>query len=185
MALSDILSRFRQSDAEYDEEGYEDEGYDTSSSAVTQAEAEAPRFSAPRTSDKVISLKASNSLQNASVKIVQPTKYEEIMKEPVRFLRENKSVILNLEKVNSVDSRKRIVDFMAGVCAAIDELPSAHIPLHPAPLRSAEICLTARSSDEPRYAQRGRTLPFRAHRRYAETGCKVRRSAVLHVPERT
>ena len=34
------------------------------------------------------------------------------MKEPVRFLRENKSVILNLEKVNSVDSRKRIVDFM-------------------------------------------------------------------------
>lgn len=120
MALSDILSRFRQSDAEYDEEGYEDEGYDTSSSAVTQAEAEAPRFSAPRTSDKVISLKASNSLQNASVKIVQPTKYEEIMKEPVRFLRENKSVILNLEKVNSVDSRKRIVDFMAGVCAAID-----------------------------------------------------------------
>ena len=119
MALSDILSRFRQSDAEYDE-GYEDEGYDTSSSAVTQAEADAPRFSAPRTSDKVISLKASNSLQNASVKIVQPTKYEEIMKEPVRFLRENKSVILNLEKVNSVDSRKRIVDFMAGVCAAID-----------------------------------------------------------------
>ena len=121
MALSDILSRFRQSDAEYDEDtAYEDEGYDTSSSAVTQAEAEAPRFSAPRTSDKVISLKASNSLQNASVKIVQPTKYEEIMKEPVRFLRENKSVILNLEKVNSVDSRKRIVDFMAGVCAAID-----------------------------------------------------------------
>ena len=115
MALSDILSRFRQSDADY-----EDEGYDTSSSAVTQAEADAPRFSAPRTSDKVISLKASNSLQNASVKIVQPTKYEEIMKEPVRFLRENKSVILNLEKVNSVDSRKRIVDFMAGVCAAID-----------------------------------------------------------------
>lgn len=47
MALSDILSRFRQSDAEYDEEGYEDEGYDTSSSAVTQAEAEAPRFQHP------------------------------------------------------------------------------------------------------------------------------------------
>lgn len=28
-------------------------------------------------------------------------------------------------------------------------------------------------------------VPFRAHRRYAETGCKVRRSAVLHVLERT
>ncbi len=120
MALSDIFSRFRQSDEEYDEEtAYEDEGYDTSSSAVTQAEAEAPRFSATRTTDKVINMKPA-SLQNASVKIVQPTKYEEIMKEPVRFLRENKSVILNLEKVTSVDSRKRIVDFMAGVCAAID-----------------------------------------------------------------
>ena len=120
MALSDIFSRFRQSDAEYDDDtAYEDEGYDTSSSAVTQAEAEAPRFSAPRNTDKVINMKPT-SLQNASVKIVQPTKYEEIMKEPVRFLRENKSVILNLEKVTSVDSRKRIVDFMAGVCAAID-----------------------------------------------------------------
>lgn len=120
MALSDIFSRFRQSDAEYDEDtAYEDEGYDTSSSAVTQAEAEAPRYSAPRTTEKVLNMKPTN-LQNASVKIVQPTKYEEIMKEPVRFLRENKSVILNLEKVASVDSRKRIVDFMAGVCAAID-----------------------------------------------------------------
>ena len=120
MALRDILSRFSQSDAQYDEEGYEDESYDASSSAVTQAEAEAPRYSAPRTSEKVLAMKTASSLQNASVKIVQPTKYEEIMKEPVRFLRENKSVILNLEKVNSVESRKRIVDFMAGVCAAID-----------------------------------------------------------------
>ena len=48
MALSDILSRFRQSDAEYDEEGYEDEGYDTSSSAVTQAEAEGFQLSPER-----------------------------------------------------------------------------------------------------------------------------------------
>ena len=120
MALSDILSRFRQSDAEYDEEGYEDEGYDTSSSAVTQAEADAPRFSAPRTSDKVISLKASNSLQNASVEDRSAHKVRGDHEGAGRFLRENKSVILNLEKVNSVDSRKRIVDFMAGVCAAID-----------------------------------------------------------------
>lgn len=59
-------------------------------------------------------------LQNASVKIVQPTKYTDIMKEPVTFLRENKSVVLNLEKVTSVEARKRIVDFMAGVVAAID-----------------------------------------------------------------
>ena len=118
MALSDLLARFRQSDSEYDED-YQEDSYDTSSSAVTQAEAEAPRFTAPKTTEKVLNMQRS-PLQNASVKIVQPTKYTDIMKEPVTFLRENKSVVLNLEKVTSVESRKRIVDFMAGVVAAID-----------------------------------------------------------------
>ncbi|MBP1578535.1 MAG: cell division protein SepF [Oscillospiraceae bacterium] len=118
MALSDLLARFRQSDSEYDED-YQEDSYDTSSSAVTQAEAEAPRFTAPKTTEKVLNMQRS-PLQNASVKIVQPTKYTDIMKEPVTFLRENKSVVLNLEKVTSVEARKRIVDFMAGVVAAID-----------------------------------------------------------------
>ena len=118
MALSDLLARFRQSDSEYDED-YQEDSYDTSSSAVTQAEAEAPRFTAPKTKEKVLNMQRS-PLQNASVKIVQPTKYTDIMKEPVTFLRENKSVVLNLEKVASVEARKRIVDFMAGVVAAID-----------------------------------------------------------------
>ena len=152
MALSDIFSRFRQSDAEYDEDtAYEDEGYDTSSSAVTQAEAEAPRFSAPRNTDKVINMKPT-SLQNASVKIVQPTKYEEIMKEPVRFLRENKSVILNLEKVTSVGSLTSWQAYAQLSTAGSSELQSAPIPLPPGPLISAATCLTTRSSDEPRYA---------------------------------
>ncbi len=118
MALSDLLARFRQSDSEYDDD-YQEDSYDTSSSAVTQAEAEAPRFTAPKTTEKVLNMQRS-PLQNASVKIVQPTKYTDIMKEPVTFLRENKSVVLNLEKVTSVEARKRIVDFMAGVVAAID-----------------------------------------------------------------
>ncbi len=118
MALSDLLARFRQSDSEYDED-YQEDSYDTSSSAVTQAEAETPRFTAPKTTEKVLNMQRS-PLQNASVKIVQPTKYTDIMKEPVTFLRENKSVVLNLEKVTSVEARKRIVDFMAGVVAAID-----------------------------------------------------------------
>ena len=125
MALSDLLARFRQSDSEYDED-YQEDSYDTSSSAVTQAEAEAPRFTAPKTTEKVLNMQRS-PLQNASVKIVQPTKYTDIMKEPVTFLRENKSVVLNLEKVTSVEARKRIVDFMAGVVAAIDGSCRVHI----------------------------------------------------------
>ena len=120
MALSDLFAKFRQNDEEFEEDGYTG-SYDDSSSAVTEEEAEAPaRFaSAPRTSEKVISMHNSGH-HGASVKVIQPLKYEDIMKEPVRFLRENTSVVLNLEKVASVDSRKRIVDFMAGVVAAID-----------------------------------------------------------------
>ncbi|MDY4588787.1 MAG: cell division protein SepF [Oscillospiraceae bacterium] len=118
MALSDLFAKFRQNDEEFEEENYG--GYDDSSSAVTEEEAEASsRYSAPRSSEKVINMHNSG-YHGASVKVIQPLKYEDIMKEPVRFLRENTSVVLNLEKVASVDSRKRIVDFMAGVVAAID-----------------------------------------------------------------
>ncbi|MCI5667297.1 MAG: cell division protein SepF [Oscillospiraceae bacterium] len=118
MAFSDLFAKFRQNDEEFEEENYG--GYDDSSSAVTEEEAEASsRYSAPRSSEKVINMHNSG-YHGASVKVIQPLKYEDIMKEPVRFLRENTSVVLNLEKVASVDSRKRIVDFMAGVVAAID-----------------------------------------------------------------
>ena len=117
MALSDLFAKFRQNDEEFEDESYAG-GYDDSSSAVTEAEAPS-RFTAPRASEKVISMHNSG-YHGASVKVIQPLKYEDIMKEPVRFLRENTSVVLNLEKVASVDSRKRIVDFMAGVVAAID-----------------------------------------------------------------
>lgn len=117
MGFSNFLAKLRQDD--YEDEEYEND-YDTSSSAVTEEEAEAPsRFSAPKTSEKVINMH-NTGFHGSSVKVVQPLKYEDIMKEPVRFLRENTSVVLNLEKVASVDSRKRIVDFMAGVVAAID-----------------------------------------------------------------
>ena len=107
MALSDLFAKFRQNDEEFEDESYAG-GYDDSSSAVTEEEAEAPsRFTAPRASEKVISMHNSG-YHGASVKVIQPLKYE------------NTSVVLNLEKVASVDSRKRIVDFMAGVVAAID-----------------------------------------------------------------
>ncbi len=118
MGFSDIFAKFRQNDEEFEDDAYT--SYDDSSSAVTEEEAEAPsRFTAPRTSDKVISMHNSG-FHGASVKVIQPLKYEDIMKDPVRFLRENTSVVLNLEKVASNDSRKRMVDFMAGVVAAID-----------------------------------------------------------------
>ncbi len=118
MGFSDIFAKFRQNDEEFEDDTYT--SYDDSSSAVTEEEAEAPsRFTASRTSDKVISMHNSG-FHGASVKVIQPLKYEDIMKDPVRFLRENTSVVLNLEKVASNDSRKRMVDFMAGVVAAID-----------------------------------------------------------------
>lgn len=121
MSLKSWFAGLHQDNEYEDEQDYENEGsYDTSSSAVTEEEAAAPsRFSAQR-SEKVINMHSSNSLRGSFVKVVQPLKYDDIMKEPVRFLRDNMSVILNLEKVASVDSRKRIVDFMAGVVAAID-----------------------------------------------------------------
>ena len=119
MGLGDFFAKLRQDD-EFEDEEYNN-SYDTSSSAVTEEEAEAPsRFSSSRTNDKVINMHSNTGFHGSSVKVVQPLKYEDIMKEPVRFLRENTSVVLNLEKVASVDSRKRIVDFMAGVVAAID-----------------------------------------------------------------
>ena len=121
MGLGNLLAKLRQDEYDDPEMEYENENdYDTSSSAVTEEEAAAPsRFSVPRSSEKVINMH-NTGLQGSSVKVVQPLKYEDIMNEPVRFLRENTSVVLNLEKVASVDSRKRIVDFMAGVVAAID-----------------------------------------------------------------
>lgn len=118
MGLGELFAKLRQDD-EFEDEEYENVGYDDSTSAVTEEEASvSTRFSSPRTSDKVINMHS--GFHGSSVKVIQPLKYEDIMKEPVRFLRENTSVVLNLEKVASVDSRKRIVDFMAGVVAAID-----------------------------------------------------------------
>lgn len=119
MALSDLFAKFRQNDENLRTRATQ-AATTTLLPAVTEEEAEAPsRFTAPRASEKVISMHNSG-YHGASVKVIQPLKYEDIMKEPVRFLRENTSVVLNLEKVASVDSRKRIVDFMAGVVAAID-----------------------------------------------------------------
>lgn len=123
MSFRSWVDSLRQDDSfSSDEQDYMDEGgYDMSSSAVTEEEASAPSFSS-RSSEKIINMHNSvhGSLRGSSVKVVQPLKYDDVMKEPVRFLRDNMSVILNLEKVASVESRKRIVDFMAGVVAAID-----------------------------------------------------------------
>ncbi len=99
MSLKSWFAGLHQDNEYEDDQDYENEGsYDTSSSAVTEEEAAAPsRFSSQR-SEKVINMH-SNSLRGSSVKVVQPLKYDDIMKEPVRFLRDNMSVILNLEIV--------------------------------------------------------------------------------------
>ncbi|MGN0687673.1 MAG: cell division protein SepF [Oscillospiraceae bacterium] len=116
MALTDLFSRFRQSDDEYAED-YE-EYVDTSSSAVTEAEADiAPKFSS-RSSEKVISMHG-GAHSGSTLVVLKPKNYDEIMKEAVRFLKENAIVILNLDNVTA-EARMRIVDFMTGVIAVID-----------------------------------------------------------------
>ena len=118
MAFTDLLARFRQADDEYAED-YE-EYVDTSSSAVTEAEAEAapaPRFSSAR-SEKVINMHGA-SIGGTTLVVLKPKNYDEIMKETVRFLKENAIVILNLDNVTA-EARMRIVDFMTGVIAVID-----------------------------------------------------------------
>ena len=105
-----------------------DESYDTSSSAVTEQEAdyassvsyEQPqsRFSqkSGSTSSRVINMHNSNG---GKLAVLFPTSYEEVMKDAVGYLKDNAIVFLNLDSVD-VDLRMRIVDFMTGVCAAID-----------------------------------------------------------------
>ena len=91
-----------------------DEGYDTSSSAVTEREAYSEDIGYGQKS-KVISMSSGGN----KVAVLVPTSYEEVMQEAVSYLKESAIVILNLERVNS-DARMRIVDFMAGVVAAIE-----------------------------------------------------------------
>ena len=115
MALGDLFARLRQSEDEYAED-YE-EYVDTSSSAVTEAEADiAPKFS--RSSEKVISMHG-GAHSGSTLVVLKPKNYDEIMKEAVRFLKENAIVILNLDNVTA-EARMRIVDFMTGVIAVID-----------------------------------------------------------------
>ncbi len=91
-----------------------DEGYDTSSSAVTEREAYSDDIGYGQKS-KVISMSSGGN----KLAVLVPTSYEEVMQEAVSYLKESAIVILNLERVNS-DARMRIVDFMAGVVAAIE-----------------------------------------------------------------
>ncbi len=91
-----------------------DEGYDTSSSAVTEREAYSDDIGYGQKS-KVISMSSGGN----KLAVLVPTSYEEVMQEAVSYLKDSAIVILNLERVNS-DARMRIVDFMAGVVAAIE-----------------------------------------------------------------
>ena len=91
-----------------------DEGYDTSSSAVTEREAYSEDIGYGQKS-KVISMSSGGN----KLAVLVPTSDEEVMQEAVSYLKESAIVILNLERVNS-DARMRIVDFMAGVVAAIE-----------------------------------------------------------------
>lgn len=107
---------------------YDEGGYDASSSAVTEEEADYAsdyaeqtqnRFSMKKNtsnSSRVINMHNSNG---GKLAVLFPTSYEEVMKDAVDYLKDNAIVFLNLDNVEA-DAKMRIVDFMAGVCTALD-----------------------------------------------------------------
>ena len=120
MGIKDWWNGLRQ-DNEYTDASYEGMGYDTSSSAVSVEEAEdvedTSRFTYGKTrvADNAMPI---GGFSGGAVKVVKPEKLDDVLKEPVRFLRENKTLLLNLEKVK--EDRRRIVDFFVGVVSALD-----------------------------------------------------------------
>lgn len=121
MGIKEWFAGLHQNDDEFEESGYDE--YDVSSSAVTEQEADYSKKSAEQKSEKVLNMYSGSyqgGLRGASVKLVHPMRYEDIMSEPVRFLKENQTVLLNLEGLNDIKAKMRIIDFMAGVSKALD-----------------------------------------------------------------
>ncbi len=108
---------------------YDEAGYDASSSAVTEEEADYASDYAEQTQSR-FGMKKNNSSSSSRVinmhsssggklAVLFPTSYEEVMKDAVDYLKDNAIVFLNLDNVEA-DAKMRIVDFMAGVCTALD-----------------------------------------------------------------
>lgn len=107
----DLFGMDSQEEEEYDEENvydYEDEEEET---------VEDRKLFGRKNKDKVVSMPQANA--NAIKMVIsQPTTFEQ-SDEICSFLKEKKSVIVNLEYVNK-DVARRIVDFISGGVYALD-----------------------------------------------------------------
>jgi len=103
----DLFGMDPQTDEEYEDENiyeYEDD-----------EEIEDRKLFGRKNKDKVVSMPQANAIQMV---ISQPTTFEQ-SDEICSFLKEKKSVIVNLEYVNK-DVARRIVDFISGGVYALD-----------------------------------------------------------------
>ena len=108
--MNKVLDLFGVDNAEedYEEEGYEEEN-------EQEEEQEENKNFWNRRSNKVVTMPQANQIKMV---ISQPTTFEQ-SDEICSFLKEKKSVIVNLEYVNK-DVARRIVDFISGGVYALD-----------------------------------------------------------------
>lgn len=114
-------------DTEYDnyeegyEEGYEEEGfeeeqvYNQQNESRTRTRASVREVEDNKTT-KVISV--NNGITSSKMVITQPTCYNDV-EDVGKYLKNKKSVIINLENINKEDAR-RVIDFLSGAIFMIE-----------------------------------------------------------------
>ncbi len=108
----DFLGLETQEEEDYEE--LENEGYDYDTEEQEEVNEER-RFFGRKNKEKVVSMAQSHQIKMV---ISQPTTFEQ-SEEICNYLKERKSVIVNLEYVNK-DVARRIVDFISGAVHALD-----------------------------------------------------------------
>ena len=108
----DFLGLETQEDEDYEE--LENEGYDYDTEEQEEVNEER-RFFGRKNKEKVVSMAQAHQIKMV---ISQPTTFEQ-SEEICNYLKERKSVIVNLEYVNK-DVARRIVDFISGAVHALD-----------------------------------------------------------------
>ncbi len=112
-----MLSDNDEPEDEYDAGGYGDDDYiENDAAANAPAEEAKIRSFSPRLSGK--GAKKMNNAETPSVCVFKPTNVSE-SREITQTLKDNKTVVLNLEDADDL-SAQRILDFTSGSCYALD-----------------------------------------------------------------
>jgi len=114
--MSNFLEKFRDImgiNEEYEEEDFEEEDEEEAENSKV-----VPFSSRIAAKDKSKTVNVINTNVQMKVALVIPEVYEDA-KEICDSVRENKAVIINLEKIDS-GLAQQIVDFLSGVCYALD-----------------------------------------------------------------